>query len=82
MFNIPNDTSADAERKQIELLRKATPARRLQLTCSLSGQVLAWSWEALRRTHPQMSECELRVRFAEIHYGRDIAALVKRYANA
>jgi len=74
-----NDTSPEAERVQIELLRAASPARRLALALSLSQTCSDLARAALRRAHPDDSEQEIRLRYAELHYGQDLAQRVRRH---
>jgi hypothetical protein len=68
------DTSPEAERVLIELLRQAPAWRRLQLADRMSSAVRGLSLAGLRSRHPQASEAELRRRFADIHLGPDLAA--------
>lgn len=70
------DTSPEAERVLIELLRQAPPWRRLQLTDRMSAMVRSLSWAGLRARHPGASEAELRRRFADIYLGEALAAKV------
>jgi hypothetical protein len=75
------DTDADAERVQIELLRRAGVARRAAMALSLSAQVIGLARRALRRSSPGATEQEIGVRFVERHYGRDLAAEVRRFLS-
>ena len=68
-----SDTSPEAERVQIELLRKAGEARRYELVCSLSQSVIQWSRESIRKAHPEASENELAVLFVDLCYGKKLA---------
>jgi hypothetical protein len=70
------DTSPEAERVLIELLRQAPAWRRLQLTDRMSNFARGLSLAGLRARHPQASETELRRRFADIHLGPKLAAQV------
>ena len=76
-----NDTSPGAERAQIELFRRASPARRLGLCIELSDEALELAWRALREAEPTASENELRARFVAVHYGRDLAARLSRFLS-
>ena len=73
------DTSPDAERVQIELLRAATPERRFALLRSLTSTAIRLSREAIRAQSPALTDEEVRLRWAEIHYGHDLADRVRRY---
>lgn len=68
------DTSPEAERVLIELLRQAPAWRRLQLADRMSNMVRGLSLAGLRARHPKASEAELRRRFADIHLGPKLAA--------
>lgn len=70
------DTSPEAERVLIELLRQAPTWRRLQLADRMSSTVRNLSLAGLRARHPRASEAELRRRFADIHLGPELAAQV------
>ena len=70
------DTSPEAERVLIELLRQAPAWRRLQLADRMSNFVRGLCLSGLRARHPTASEAELRRRFADIHLGPELAARV------
>jgi hypothetical protein len=68
------DTSQDAERVQIELLRAAPVSRRLELAWSLSSTVIFLARRAIERAAPAADPLEHDVRFVELHYGSALAA--------
>ncbi len=68
-----SDTSPEAERVQIALLRQASIARRLSLVSDLSQMVLQLSWQGLWRAHPDASEWEIRLRSVALNYGQAVA---------
>ena len=70
------DTSPDAGRVLIELLRRAPVWRRLQLADRLSSTVRTLSMAGIRVRHPGASEVVLRRRFADIHLGPELAEKV------
>lgn len=72
------DTTAEAEAVQIDLLRRAGPARRAQMALALSARVIGMALQAYRRSHPGATETEIRLRFVELSYGRELAAAVRR----
>jgi hypothetical protein len=72
------DTDPEARRVQMELLRRASPARRLRLALSLSQTVLALSREGIARRRPRATAEELGVEFVRLHYGPDLADEVER----
>jgi hypothetical protein len=70
----PTDTTPDAERVQVALLRAAPVARRLHLAMALSATIIGAARRALARAQPHASARELDLRFVELHYGADVAA--------
>lgn len=69
-------TSAD--RVQIELMRRATPGRRAELAGRLSADVKRLAERAIAEAFPELGEWDRKLKFVEIHYGRDLAARVAR----
>lgn len=71
------DTSPEAERVQIELIRKASPAKLFGLVRSLSKTLIQMNRQTLRELHPEMSEEELALIFVELNYGKVLADHVR-----
>ena len=71
-----SDTSPEAERVLIELLRQAPAWRKLQLTDHMSAVTRQLCWAGIRSRHPNATPAEWRRRFAEIHLGSKLAAKV------
>jgi len=67
---------------QLDLLRKAGTARRAALTLRFSHSVIALSRRGIARRHPELDAQGVRLRWAEIHYGQDLADRVRRYLAA
>ena len=67
------DTDPEASRVQLELFRRASPARRLALALSLSRNVIGLSRRGLARNMPGATDEEIGLRFVELHYGRELA---------
>jgi hypothetical protein len=70
------DTSPEAERVLIELLRQAPAWRRLQLADHMSSTARSLTMAGLRARHPGASDVELRRRFADIHLGPELASKI------
>jgi hypothetical protein len=70
------------EAKQLELLRQAGPARRAALALRLSQSAIRSSRRAIARRHPELDERGVLLRWAELHYGHDLADRVRRYLAA
>jgi hypothetical protein len=75
------DTDPKAEAIQIDLLRKATPAKRAWLMRPLSQTVLRLSRRTLREMNPDLSEQVLKVLFVRNCYGDDLADRLQIYLN-
>jgi hypothetical protein len=73
----PCDTDPEAARVQLELIRRASPAKRPSLALSLSRTVLGLSRRGLARRLQGASEQEAGLRFVELHYGRELAQAVR-----
>jgi hypothetical protein len=71
------DTSPEAERVQIELLRKASPAKRFTLMEAWSQFLIEANRQNLRRLHPELSQEELDLLYIELYYGKDLANRVR-----
>ena len=68
-----SDTDEATEQAHLELLRRASPGRRLSLALSVSATVVGLSRRGLARTHPGLSEEEIGLRFVEQNYGEELA---------
>ena len=71
------DTSPEMERVQIELIRKASPAKLFGLLRSMSQTMMQASRENIRRLHPDANKEELTLIFVELYYGKELADLVR-----
>lgn len=67
------DTDPDAERIQIELLRKATIPERFHLLRSLTQTTRRLAWHGIQRVHPEASDEEVDLIFVAVHYGQELA---------
>ncbi len=67
------DTSPEAERVLIELLRAATVARKLEMLGEMNAAVRQLALEGLRGRHPEASEVELRRYLADLLLGPELA---------
>ena len=70
------DTSPEMERVQIELIRKASPAKLFGLVRSMSQTMMQASRDNIRRLHPDANKEELTLIFVELYYGKELANLV------
>jgi hypothetical protein len=76
------DTHPDAAAVQLDLLRRAGPARRAGLAMRLSTAAIRASRRAVALRHPELDEQDQLLRWAELHYGEELAARVRRYLAA
>jgi hypothetical protein len=74
-----SDTPPSVAQVQIRLLREAGPARRAALAAAMTTNAVAVSRLAIRRLHPDWSELEVNLHWAEIHYGKELADRVRAY---
>ena len=74
-----SDTHPDAEKVQIDLLRKASNSDRFALMGSLTATAISLSRRAIARANPDLSPQEVDLEFVEIHYGKELAARLRRY---
>lgn len=77
-----SDPLTGADRKQLELMRAATPQRRFGLAQSLSGQMLAMTHRAVERAHPELDLWQRRVKFVELQYGPELASSYRQWLVA
>ena len=78
----PADTSEDAERVQLALLRAASLARRSRLALSMSAAAISAARRALVRNYPELSCLERDLKFVEVHYGPELALELREYLAA
>ena len=64
-----SDTDSETERRHLELLRRATPGRRIRLALSLSRSVMSLSRDGLSRRLADPSPEAVGLRFVALHYG-------------
>lgn len=73
MATLSPDTSPEAERVQIELLRRATPARKLYMVAQLNETIRPLALQGLRTRHPHDTPEQLRRRLADLLLGPELA---------
>ena len=75
----PDDTTADAERVQIALLRAAPVSRRLRVAFSLTARSITAARRAIARAEPGLSDIERDLRFVAVHYGAELARELREH---
>jgi hypothetical protein len=73
MRTLAEDTHPDAERVLIELLRGASPSRKIAMLLSANRTARALAMTGLRERHPGESETRLRRRLADLWLGPELA---------
>jgi hypothetical protein len=76
MTTLSPDTSPEAERVQLEMMRRAPSWRKLQLVGELNRTVCTLALSGLRQDYPDATEEELRRRLADLWLGPELAARV------
>jgi len=79
MTSQSRDTSIEAERVQIELLRQAGVPRRVALARSLSQTAMFLSRRAIQRANPSFNQRQVDLAFVALHYGEDLAERLRLY---
>jgi hypothetical protein len=67
------DTSPEAERVQIELIRKASLSKRFTIMEAWSQFLIEANKQNIRRNHPDLSEQEIGLIFVANSYGQALA---------
>jgi len=75
------DTSQEAEKIQIDLLRQAGQARRIHLMLSLSQSMSELAWDNFQKTNPNLSDLEQKIKYVELLYGEPLATAFKNFLN-
>jgi hypothetical protein len=70
---LQSDTSRDAQRVQLELIRGMEPSERVVRTLRWSSQLLCLAKDAIRRRHPEFTDEQVGIKFVELHYGANLA---------
>jgi hypothetical protein len=74
-----SDTDPEAERVHLELLRAASPSRRLRLALSFSRTAMSLARAGLARADPEASPEEIGLRFVALNYGPELAEEVRSH---
>lgn len=67
------DTHPKMEALQIELWRRASPTRKMNMLAQLNASARLLALTGLRAQYPQASEAELRRRLASLLLGEELA---------
>lgn len=70
------DTSPEAKRIQLDLIRRMTPSQRLTRFCELMDAVEGMQKAGIRRQHPNISDHEMLMRLALRRIGPELTKKV------
>ena len=76
------DTDSETARVHLDLLRSASPGRRLALALSLSSSVIALSRHRAFAASSAAEAASVGLRFVEYSYGAELAAAVRERLSA
>jgi hypothetical protein len=71
-----SDTHPKMEALQTQLLRQASPTRKMNMLAQLNSSVRMLALTGLRSQYPQASEAELHRKLADLLLGEDLARKV------
>jgi len=77
-----SDTTPEAEKVQIELLRKSSVAERLARMRSLTATATKLSRQAIGEANPEFSPQEVDLRWVELHYGKELASTLHEFLTS
>ena len=73
------DTTVEAEKFLVSLIKKATSAEKFAQISSLSATTAKLSKRAIRRANQTLTEQEIDILFVSYHYGESLAKRLKEY---
>ena len=73
MSTLYSDTHPKMEALQIQLLRQASPTRKMNMLAQLNASARLLALTGLRAQYPQASESELRRKLAGLLLGEELA---------
>ena len=76
MIQLYPDTHPKMEALQIQLLRQASPTRKMNMVAQLNKSARLLALTGLHSQYPQASESELRLRLAGLLLGKETAQKV------
>jgi hypothetical protein len=74
-----SDTHTDAERVQIDLLRRLSPAQKVSQLRSLSALVIGLSRRAIARANPDLDPRGVDLLWVEHTYGKELAVRLREH---
>ena len=71
------DTSEEALAIQLDWFRRMSPTERVNKMCKLSASLRRMAMDAIRRRHPEYDQHEIRMKFIELTYGKELSDSVR-----
>ncbi|HQY25395.1 MAG TPA: hypothetical protein PLL45_11020 [Thermoflexales bacterium] len=81
-MNSLSDTHPVIARRQIELIRRLTPEQRSGIAAKMTADAVRLSRAGIARAHPELSAIEVKLCWAEVHYGKALIDRVRAYLRA
>jgi hypothetical protein len=72
------DLPEDDERR-VEWSRRLSPGQRAAISRAMTEKAVKTERQAIAREHPEWSEFEVKLHWAEIHYGKELIDRVRAY---
>jgi hypothetical protein len=72
-----SDTHPDAEKVQLDLLRKAGAAERLGMSLALTATVVNRSRQTIAKLNPGLDPQQLNLKCVELYYGKELAGRLR-----
>lgn len=66
---------------QLECLRRMSPQQRVQMVFDMSRRLRDMAMDAIRRRHPEFDEEQVRLKFIELTYGKQLADEVRAWCS-
>jgi hypothetical protein len=82
MLSRLNDTNKNAEKIQLDLIRRASVTQRIHAMSSLSETTRSLSRRAILRANPDFSQQDIDIAFVDLHYGHELAERLKKYLES
>ena len=76
-----SDTHSDAEKVQIELIRKMSVAERITRMRSSTTMAVKLSRRAIAEANPELGPQEVDILWVELHYGKELAVGLRNYLS-
>lgn len=73
-----SDTPREIEERQIEVMRRLGPGKKLEKMRKLSRGQKQMAWSGLVRSFPHLSPRELQVKAVELWYGSELASQLEQ----